>query len=159
MPQNPYLFHTTVLENLRLARPEASRDQIIRASQQAHAHSFIQELPQGYDTVIGERGGRLSGGEAQRVALARAFLKDAHLLILDEATANLDPQHESLIQESIERLLRGRTALIIAHRLGTVTTADQIVVMRAGRVAESGTHASLMRQKGVYQQLVMAYQW
>ena len=157
VPQNPYLFHSSVMDNLRLARPEASPDEIEWAAQQAHAHDFIQALPQDYATVIGERGARLSGGQAQRLALARAFLKAAPLLILDEATANLDPEHERLIQESIERLLQGRTALIIAHRLGTVTHADQIVVLQSGRVVESGRHDALLGQDGLYRRLVDAH--
>jgi thiol reductant ABC exporter CydD subunit len=157
VPQNPYLFHTTVIENMRLARPEASLDEVIWAARQAHAHSFIQALPQGYDTPIGERGARLSGGQAQRIALARAFLKDAPLLILDEATSNLDPEHETLLQEATERLMQGRTILIIAHRLSTVYRADQIWVMAGGQVVEAGTHATLLQQDGLYRRLVTAY--
>ena len=157
VPQNPYLFHGTVAENICLARPGASGEQVERAARQASAHDFVQALPQGYDTVIGERGARLSGGEAQRVALARAFLKDAPLLILDEATANLDPESEAQVQEAISRLLLGRTALIIAHRLSTVYRARRIVVVDQGRLAEEGTHASLMHQNGLYKQLVGAY--
>ena len=120
-------------------------DDVVRAAQQAGADDFIRALPQGYDTIIGERGARLSGGQAQRIALARAFLLDAPLVILDEATANLDPESEAQIQASLERLLIGRTALIIAHRLHTVRAADRIVVLDQGRVAETGTHAELMR--------------
>jgi thiol reductant ABC exporter CydD subunit len=157
VPQNPYLFHATVIENMRLARPEASLDEVIWAARQAHAHSFIQSLPQGYDTPIGERGARLSGGQAQRIALARAFLKDAPLLILDEATSNLDPEHETLLQEATERLMQGRTILIIAHRLSTVYRADQIWVMAGGQVVEAGTHATLLQQDGLYWRLVTAY--
>ncbi len=157
VPQNPYLFHTTVLENVRMARPEASLDEVIWAARQAHAHSFIQALPQGYDTPIGERGARLSGGQAQRIALARAFLKDAPLLILDEATSNLDPEHGTLLQEATERLMQGRTILIIAHRLSTVYRADQIWVMAGGQVVEAGTHATLLQQDGLYRRLVTAY--
>ena len=158
VPQNPFLFHTSVLENLRLARPEASLDEIIWASKQAHAHSFIRAFPQGYDTLVGERGLRLSGGQAQRIALARAFIKDAPLLVLDEATANLDPKLEGLVQESIERLLQNRTALIIAHQLSTVTHADLIVVMDSGRIAESGTHSTLMQKNGLYRELIAAFE-
>jgi ATP-binding cassette subfamily C protein CydD len=156
VPQNPYLFHGTVAENIRLARPDASLDQVMGAARQAHAHLFIEALPQGYDTVIGERGGRLSGGEVQRLALARAFLKDAPLLILDEATANLDPEIEDRIQEAMARLLQGRTALLIAHRLQTVYRADRIVVMDQGRVVEEGSHAALLQQGGLYGRLVKA---
>ncbi len=155
--QRPHLFNASVLENLRLARPEATLDEVIWAAEQAHADGFIRELPQGYNTAIGERGARLSGGEAQRIALARAFLKDAPLLLLDEATANLDPEHEQLIQQSMARLLRGRTALIVAHRLSTVTRADRIVVLDRGRVVESGSHADLLAQGGHYHRMLVAY--
>jgi thiol reductant ABC exporter CydD subunit len=157
VPQNPHLFHGTVAENIYLARPGASRDQVEHAARLASAHGFVEALPQGYDTVIGERGARLSGGEAQRIALARAFLKDARLLILDEATANLDPEIEALVQEAMARLLPGRTALIIAHRLSTVYRAGRILVVDQGRIAEEGTHAGLMQQGGLYRRLVGAY--
>jgi ABC-type transport system involved in cytochrome bd biosynthesis fused ATPase/permease subunit len=157
VPQDPYLFHGTVAENIHLARPDASRDQVEHAASQASARDFVEALPQGYDTVIGERGARLSGGEAQRIALARAFLKDAPLLILDEATANLDPEIEALVQEAMARLLPGRTALIIAHRLSTVYRASRIVVVDQGRLAEEGTHAGLMQKGGLYRRLVGAY--
>jgi ATP-binding cassette subfamily C protein CydD len=153
----PYLFHDTVAANIRLARPDAPLEEVIRAARLAHAHDFIQELPAGYETVIGERGVRLSSGQAQRIVLARAFLKDAPLVILDEASAHLDPKHEALIQEAMERLLQGRTALIIAHRLNTVRRADRIIVLAEGRVAEMGTHAELIRSEGLYSSLVMAY--
>ena len=148
VPQNPYLFHGTVAENIRLARPEASLDEVAWAARQAHAQAFIEALPQGYDTVIGERGARLSGGEAQRIALARAFLKDAPLLILDEATANLDPEIEALVQEAMARLLLGRTALIIAHRLSTVYRADRILVMSEGRIQKRGPTQSCCNRLG-----------
>jgi ATP-binding cassette subfamily C protein CydCD len=157
VPQHPYLFHGTVAENICLARPGATLQEVAQAARQAHAHTFIEALPQGYDTVIGERGARLSGGQAQRIALARAFLKDAPLLILDEATANLDPEIEALVQGAIERLLQGRTALIIAHRLSTVYRADRILVMDRGRIVEEGTHAGLLQQPGLYRRLVGAY--
>ncbi len=160
VPQNPYLFYGSVAENIKLARPGATDEAVVRAAQQARAHAFIQALPQGYDTVIGERGVRLSGGEAQRIALARAFLKDASLVILDEATANLDPQTEDALQGAIDDLLRegqGRMALIIAHRLGTVRSADQILVMDGGCVVQAGRHEALMQQDGLYRRLVLAY--
>lgn len=157
VPQNPYLFHATVTENIRLARPEANLDEVTWAARQAHAHDFIQALPQGYAAPIGERGARLSGGEAQRIALARAFLKDAPLLILDEATSNLDPEHETLLQDAMERLMQGRTILIIAHRLSSVYRADQIWVMANGRVVEAGSHATLLQEGGLYRRLVTAY--
>jgi ATP-binding cassette subfamily C protein CydD len=156
-PQNPYLFHGSVAENIRLAQPEASLEQVVQAARQAHADDFVEALPQGYDTIIGERGVRLSGGQAQRIALARAFLKDAPFLILDEATANLDPKYERQIQTALEQLLQGRTALIIAHRLSTVYNADQILVMANGQIVEQGTHDSLLSQAGLYHRLVTAY--
>jgi len=155
--QNPYLFNESVADNIRLARSDATMDEVIRAAQQARAHEFIEALPQGYETVIGERGARLSGGQAQRIALARAFLKDAPLLILDEATSNLDPETEASLQEATERLAEGRMALVIAHRLSTVYRADQIMVLDTGRVVESGTHAMLMERNGLYRKLVTAY--
>ncbi len=158
VPQRPYLFNGSVAENIALARPNAARDAIVRAAQLAQAHLFIEALPRGYDTPIGERGARLSGGQAQRIALARAFLKDAPLVILDEPTANLDPEHESLIQQAMERLLQGRTALVVAHRLNTVMQADHIFVLLGGRVVQSGTHQALARQPGIYRRLVGAYQ-
>jgi ATP-binding cassette subfamily C protein CydD len=157
VPQHPYLFHGTVAENIRLARPTATLDEVKWAAQQAYGHTFIEALPQGYDTLIGERGARLSGGEAQRIALARAFLKDAPLLILDEATANLDPAAETLVQEAMERLLQRRTALLIAHRLRTVYRTDRILVMDRGRIVEQGTHSALTEQGGLYQRLVTSY--
>jgi ATP-binding cassette subfamily C protein CydD len=157
VPQEPYLFHGTVADNIRLARPNAGLDGVTRAARQAHAHAFVEALPQGYDAVIGERGARLSGGEAQRIALARAFLKDAPLLILDEATAHLDPEIETQVQEVMDRLLAGRTALVIAHRLGTVYRADRILVMDRGRIVEQGAHADLMQRGGLYRELVGAY--
>ena len=156
--QSPYLFNMSVAENIRLARPNATSDEIIRAAQLAHAHEFIQALLQSYDTVIGERGARLSGGQAQRIALARAFLKDAPLLILDEATSNLDPETEASLQEATVRLMQGRMTLVIAHRLSTVYRADRIIVLDAGRVVETGTHSSLLQQRGLYYRLVNAGQ-
>jgi thiol reductant ABC exporter CydD subunit len=158
VPQQPYLFHASVSDNIRLARPEATLEQVIRAARLAQAHDFIEALPQSYETIIGERGARLSGGQAQRLALARAFLKDVPFLILDEATANLDPLHELQIQAALQQLIQGRTVLIIAHRLSTVYTADKILVMAGGQVVETGNHASLVQQPGLYRRLVTAYE-
>ncbi|NLC55839.1 MAG: thiol reductant ABC exporter subunit CydD [Armatimonadetes bacterium] len=143
VPQQPYLFQDTAAANIRLARPEAPLEAVVAAARQAHADEFLRALPQGYDTVIGERGTRLSAGQAQRIALARAFLKDAPLLILDEPTANLDAASEALVQDAIARLARGRTVITIAHRLNTVADADRVVVLRDGQVAAVGRPAEV----------------
>ncbi len=156
VPQLPYLFDATIADNIRLAHPEASLDAVIHAAQQAGADEFIRALPDGYDTRIGERGARLSGGQAQRLALARAFLRDARLIILDEATANLDPETEASILAAMEVLRRGRTALVIAHRLHTIRDADQIAVLVGGRVVEYGPHAVLSARPGFYRRLLTA---
>lgn len=157
VPQLPHIFHGSALDNIRLARPEASLDEVIAAAQAAHAHGFIQALPQGYDTALGEGGARLSGGQRQRLALARAFLKDAPLLLLDEATANLDAESDALIRDALARLLADRTVLLIAHRLELAAAAGQIVVLDAGRAAEIGDHAALLAQNGLYAHLVASY--
>ncbi len=155
--QQPYLLNASVADNIQLGQPHATMEQVIAAAHLAHADIFIRELPNGYDTLIGERGTRLSGGQAQRIAIARAFLKDAPLLILDEATSSLDVQHEELLQASITQLMRGRTVLVIAHRLTTTQDADQILVLSGGHIVECGRHSELLARGQLYYQLVTAY--
>lgn len=157
VPQRAHLFHGTVLDNLLLAHPGAHPDQVAAAAAAAHADAFIRALPRGYDTPLGEGGARLSGGQAQRLALARAFLKDAPVLVLDEPTAQLDAESEALVREAMLRLRRGRTVLLIAHRLTTVFDAEQIALLDAGRVAEAGSHAELLRAGARYARLVAAW--
>ncbi len=157
VPQRPYLFYGTVWENLRLASPEASDEEILQACQRAQAHDFIEQLPQGYDTLIGERGVRLSGGQAQRLALARALLRDAPLVLLDEPTAHLDRATEERIQETLERWTRGRTTLVIAHRLRTIRWVDRVVVLENGRLVEQGPPEALLRKGGAFAELLAAY--
>ncbi len=154
VPQEPILFHRTLAENIAYARPGAGMAEIERAARLANAHGFIEALPKGYHTLVGERGVKLSGGERQRVALARAFLADAPILILDEATSSLDSESEALIQQAIERLMTGRTAIIVAHRLSTVRAMDRILVFDKGRILEDGPHDKLVRREGgLYRQL------
>ncbi len=158
MPQRPYLFNMSVADNIRLGQPDAGMKEVVRAARLAFAHDFIRALPDGYDTLVGERGLRLSGGQIQRIALARAFLRDAPIIILDEPTANLDPETEEQIQQALTALLAGRTALIIAHRLHTVAQADRILVVQDGRIVEAGDHRTLIHQHGVYSQLLHEYE-
>ena len=152
--QEPLLFHRTLAENIAYARPGATRAEIERAAHLANAHDFISELPKGYDTLVGERGIKLSGGERQRVAIARAFLADASVLIFDEATSSLDSESEALIQQAMERLMVGRTTIVVAHRLSTVRSLDRLLVLDKGRVVEEGSHDALIRvETGLYRRL------
>jgi len=152
--QDTYLFHGTVEDNLRMAKPDATEDELRDAARAANAHRFISALPQGYATKIGERGLKLSGGQRQRLAIARALLKDAPILVLDEATSSVDAASEHAIQEALERLMVGRTTLIIAHRLSTIKNADRILVLEGGEIVEEGNHRSLLQSAGMYRRLV-----
>ena len=151
--QDSFLFNNTVAENLHYGKPDATKHELIAAARAANAHDFIMQLPDGYDTEVGERGVKLSGGQKQRLALARAILADPRILILDEATSSVDAEAEYLIQQALERVLKGRTALVIAHRLSTIRNADKIIVLDRGRIAEVGNHAELMQRGGLYNQL------
>lgn len=152
--QNVYLFRDTIKNNIKFGRPDAADEQIIAAAKAARCHDFIMALPDGYDTVIGEGGSSLSGGEKQRISIARAMLKDAPIVILDEATASIDPENEHLIQEAISALTHGKTIITIAHRLATIENADQILVIDGGTVAQRGTHKELLEQEGTYKTFI-----
>jgi ATP-binding cassette subfamily B protein len=151
--QETYLFHDTIAANLRYARPDATHEELVAAASAANIDDMIARLPDGYETVVGERGYRLSGGEKQRIAIARVVLKDPRVIILDEATSHLDSRSESLIQAALEELMRGRTSIAIAHRLSTVRAADQILVVDDGRIVERGDHDSLVADGGLYAEL------
>ncbi|MFT8980078.1 ABC transporter ATP-binding protein, partial [Gluconobacter oxydans] len=154
VPQEPILFHRTLAENIAYARPDASRAEIEEAARFANAAPFIERLPEGYETMVGERGVKLSGGERQRVAIARAFLADAPILIFDEATSSLDSESESLVQDAMRRLMQNRTVIVVAHRLSTVMELDRILVFSQGELKEDGTHAALIeREGGIYRRL------
>ncbi len=152
--QNVYLFNDTIENNIRFGKPDAGREEVIKAAKKACCHDFIMELPDGYDTLIGEGGADLSGGERQRISIARAIMKDAPVIILDEATANVDPENEQKLIEAIEALTREKTIVMIAHRLKTVRGADQILVIDKGRVAEKGTHEQLINKEGIYKSFI-----
>ena len=153
VPQDPAMFHRSLRENIAFARPGATEADIHRAAEAAHVSEFVDNLPDGYDTMVGERGVKLSGGQRQRVALARAILRDAPILLLDEATSALDSESEILVQQALWRLMEGRTALVVAHRLSTVAGMDQLVVLDRGRIVEQGTHHELLTVKGAYAKL------
>ena len=152
--QETHLFHDSIANNIAIAKPGASREEIMEAAKKACCHDFISKLPNGYDTVIGEGGATLSGGEKQRISIARCILKDAPIVILDEATASVDTDNESYIQEAISELVKGKTLLVIAHRLNTIQNADQILVISDGHISQHGTHEELMEQPGIYQDFV-----
>jgi ATP-binding cassette subfamily B protein len=154
--QEPFLFFGTIAENIAYGKPDATREQVMAAARAAHAHEFILRLPQGYDSIVGERGQGLSGGERQRISIARALLIDPRILILDEATASVDSETEKEIQKALDNLVQGRTTIAIAHRLSTLQRADRLIVLDRGQVVEEGTHDELMARQGAYYNLYQA---
>ena len=153
VPQEALLFHRSIRENIAYGKPDATEEEIRRAAEEANALEFIERLPDGFDTMVGERGVKLSGGQRQRVAIARAILVDAPILVLDEATSALDSESEALVQDALENLMRGRTSIVVAHRLSTVASLDRIVVLADGEVVEDGTHHELVERGGEYASL------
>ena len=153
VPQETSLFHRSIADNIAYAHPNATRAEIIRAAKLANAHEFIKDLPDGYETLVGERGIKLSGGQRQRVAIARAILKDAPILVLDEATSALDSESEALIQDALIKLMKGRTSIVVAHRLSTIASLDRIVVLEDGKIIEQSSHAELIKKGGAYNKL------
>ena len=153
VPQETSLFHRSIAENIAYAKPDATQKEIERAAKLANAHEFIKSLPDGYDTLVGERGIKLSGGQRQRIAIARAILKDAPILVLDEATSALDSESEALIQDALVKLMKGRTSIVVAHRLSTIASLDRIIVLENGKIVEQGSHAELLKKQGEYNKL------
>jgi ATP-binding cassette subfamily B protein len=152
--QNVYLFHDTIANNIRFGQPDAPMEKVVEAAKKACCHEFIEALPDGYDTVIGEGGASLSGGEKQRISIARAMMKDAPVIFLDEATANVDPENENDLMKAIQALTEEKTVIMIAHRLKTVEHADQILVIDHGKVVQQGTHENLMKEEGIYRNFI-----
>ena len=152
--QNVYLFHDTIANNIRFGEPNAPMEKVIAAAKKACCHDFISAIPNGYDTIIGEGGASLSGGEKQRISIARAIMKDAPIIILDEATANVDPENERDLIAAIKELTKEKTVIMIAHRLKTVRNADQIIVIDKGKIAEKGKHSDLANQNGIYARFI-----
>jgi ABC-type multidrug transport system fused ATPase/permease subunit len=154
VPQEPLLFHRTLMENIRYGKPDASDDEVVEAAKLAYCHEFISSFPEGYGTFVGERGVKLSGGERQRVAIARAILRNAPILVLDEATSSLDSESEGLIQAALTNLMKGKTVIVIAHRLSTIMKMDRIIVVSGGKISEEGSHDELLKHEhGLYKKL------